>query len=69
MKIAERTAEWRRERRVLLRVSRAAWRLEQAGRERSRALASGWPSPEDPGGDDDADWTAASRSRAGYPMR
>ena len=30
MKIAERTAAWRRERRVLLRVSRAAWRLEQA---------------------------------------
>jgi hypothetical protein len=42
MKIAERTATWRRERRVLLRVSRAAWRLDQAERERSRALA---PSP------------------------
>jgi len=28
MKIAERTAVWRRERRVLLRVSRAAWRRE-----------------------------------------
>ena len=40
MKIAERTAAWRRERRVLLRVSRAAWRLEQAERERSWALAS-----------------------------
>ena len=40
MKIAERTARWRRERRVLLRVSRAAWRLEQAERERSWALAS-----------------------------
>jgi hypothetical protein len=40
MKIAERTASWRRERRVLLRVSRAAWRLEQAERERSWALAS-----------------------------
>jgi hypothetical protein len=40
VKIAERTATWRRERRVLLRVSRAAWRLEQAGRERSWALAS-----------------------------
>jgi len=37
MKIAERTATWRRERRVLL---RAAWRLEQAERERSWALAS-----------------------------
>jgi hypothetical protein len=40
MQIAERTARWRRERRVLLRVSRAAWRLDQAGRERSWALAS-----------------------------
>ena len=30
MKIAERTATWRRGRRVLLRVSRAAWRLERA---------------------------------------
>jgi hypothetical protein len=99
MKIAERTATWRRKRRVLLRVSRAAWRLEQAGRERSWALASaraggasiralaaaaglsscrvhqivaaaglneldaalgelraaGWPAPEDPDGDDDAE--------------
>jgi hypothetical protein len=33
-------AAWRRERRVLLRVSRAAWRLEQAERECSWALAS-----------------------------
>ena len=40
MKIAERMAAWRRERRVLLRVSRAAWQLEQAERERSWALAS-----------------------------
>ena len=40
MQIAERTARWRRERRVLLRVSRAAWRLEQARRERSWALPS-----------------------------
>ena len=40
MKIAERKAAWRRERRVLLRVSRAAWRLDQAEREHSRALAS-----------------------------
>ena len=39
-KVAERTAAWRRERRVLLRVSRAAWRLEQAERERTWALAS-----------------------------
>jgi hypothetical protein len=35
MKIAERTAAWRRECRVLLRVSRAAWRRDQAERERS----------------------------------
>jgi hypothetical protein len=99
MKIAERMATWRRERRVLLRVSRAAWRLEQAERERSWALASaraegvsiralaaaaglsssrvhqivaaadldeldaalgelraaGWPAPEDPEVDDDAE--------------
>jgi hypothetical protein len=99
MQIAERTATWRRERRVLLRVSRAAWRLGQAERERSWALASahaegvsirtlaaaaglsssrvhqivaaadldaldaalgelravGWPAPEDPEGDDDAE--------------
>jgi hypothetical protein len=99
MQIAERTATWRRRRRVLLRVSRAAWRLEQARRERSWALASaraegvsiralaaaaglsssrvhqivaaarldeldaalgelravGWPAPEDPDGDDDAE--------------
>src|SRR6266849_6574207 len=40
MKIAERTATWRRERRVLLRVSRAAWRPEQAERERTWALVS-----------------------------
>jgi hypothetical protein len=33
-------AAWRRERRVLQRVSRAAWRLEQAERERAWALAS-----------------------------
>ena len=90
---------WRRERRVLLRVSRAAWRLDQAERERGWALASaraegvsirtlaaaaglsparvhqitaaadldeldaalgelraaGWPAPEDPDADDDAE--------------
>jgi len=40
MQIAERAAAWRRERRALLRVPRAAWRLEQAERERSWALAS-----------------------------
>ena len=40
MTITDRMAAWRRERRVLLRVSRAAWRLEQAERERSWALAS-----------------------------
>jgi len=38
--ITDRMGAWRRERQVLARVSRAAWRLEQAGRERSRALAS-----------------------------
>jgi hypothetical protein len=92
-------ATWRRERRVLRRVSRAAWRLDQAERERAWALASaraegisirtlaaaaalsparvhqitaaadldeldaalselraaGWPAPEDPDGDDDAE--------------
>ena len=99
MTITDWMAAWRRERRVLQRVSRAAWRLEQAERERSWALASaraegvpirklaaaaglsparvhqitagpdldeldaalgelraaGWPAPEDPGGDDDAE--------------
>jgi hypothetical protein len=100
--ITERMAAWRREQRVLGRVARAAWRLEQAERERSWALASaraegvsirtlaaaaglsparvhqitagadldaldaalgelgelraaGWPAPEDPDGDDDAE--------------
>jgi hypothetical protein len=38
MKTAERTATWRRER-VVLRVSRLTWRLEQAERECARALA------------------------------
>jgi len=38
--ITDRMAAWRRERRVLLRVSRAAWCLEQAERERSWALVS-----------------------------
>ena len=38
--ITERVAAWRRERRVLPRVSRAAWRLDQAERERAWALAS-----------------------------
>ena len=33
-------AAWHRQRRVLLRVARAAWRQEQAERERSWALAS-----------------------------
>ena len=40
MTISERIEAGRRERRVLTRVSRAAWRLEQAGRERAWALAS-----------------------------
>jgi hypothetical protein len=38
--ISERIAAARRERRVLARVSRAAWRLEQAERERTWALVS-----------------------------
>ena len=38
--INERIEARRRERRVLTRVSRAAWRLEQAGRERTWALVS-----------------------------
>jgi hypothetical protein len=97
--ITDRMAAWRRERRVLARVARAGWRLEQAERERCWALASaraegvsirklaaaaglcparvhqitagagldeldaalgvlraaGWPAPEDPGGEDDAE--------------
>ncbi len=40
MTISERIEAGRRERRVLARVCRAAWRLEQAGRERVWALAS-----------------------------
>ena len=38
MTISERIKSGRRERRVLARVSRAAWRLEQAERERTWAL-------------------------------
>ena len=40
MTISERIEAARRERRVLARVSRAAWRLEQAERERTWALVS-----------------------------
>ena len=40
MTISERIEAGRRERRVLTRVSRAAWRLEQAERERTWALVS-----------------------------
>ena len=40
VRISERIEAGRRERRVLTRVSRAAWRLEQAERERTWALAS-----------------------------
>ncbi len=40
MTISERVEAGRRERRVLTRVSRAGWRLEQAGRERVWALVS-----------------------------
>lgn len=36
--ITDRMAAWRRERRVLRRVSRAAWRLDQAERERAWLL-------------------------------
>ena len=38
--VLERMAEWRRRRRVLVRVTRAAWRLEQAERERAWALVA-----------------------------
>ncbi|MGA2826518.1 MAG: hypothetical protein ABSF03_10380 [Streptosporangiaceae bacterium] len=41
MTISERIETARRERRVLARVSRAAWRLEQAERERTWALGLG----------------------------
>jgi hypothetical protein len=40
VRISERIEAARRERRVLARVSRAAWRLEQAERERTWALVS-----------------------------
>ncbi len=40
MTISERLEAGRRDRRVLTRVSRAAWRLEQAERERTWALVS-----------------------------
>ena len=40
MRISERIGTARRERRVLTRVSRAAWRLEQAERQRTWALVS-----------------------------
>jgi hypothetical protein len=40
VRISEQIETARRERRVLARVCRAAWRLEQAGRERAWALAS-----------------------------
>ena len=40
MTISEQVEAGRRERRVLTRVSRAAWRLEQAERERTWALVS-----------------------------
>ena len=40
MTISERIEAGRRERRVLTRVRRAAWRLEQAERERTWALVS-----------------------------
>jgi hypothetical protein len=40
VRISEQIQTARRERRVLARVCRAAWRLDQAGRERAWALAS-----------------------------
>lgn len=40
MAVSERIETWRRERRVLTRVARAAWRLRSAERERDWALAS-----------------------------
>ena len=40
MTITDRMVAWRRERRVMRRVSRAAWHLDQAERERAWALAS-----------------------------
>ena len=40
MTITDRMVAWRRERRVLRRVSRAAWHLDQAERERGWALSS-----------------------------
>ena len=40
MRISEQIETARQERRVLARVCQAAWRLEQAGRERAWALAS-----------------------------
>ena len=42
MTTSERIEAGRRERRVLTRVSRAGWRLEQAERERTWALVSAW---------------------------
>jgi hypothetical protein len=83
MKIAERTATWRRERRVLLRVSLASARaegvsiralaaavrlsssrvhqivaaagLDELDAQLGELWAAGWPAPEDPDGDDDAE--------------
>jgi hypothetical protein len=49
--ISEQIEAGRRERRVLTRVSRAGWRLEQAERERTWALAR----PEDPDSGEDTE--------------
>jgi hypothetical protein len=46
--ISEQIETARRERRVLARVCQAAWRLEQAGRERAWALASALAEERDP---------------------
>ena len=116
MTISERIETARRERRVLTRVSRAAWRLEQAERERTWALvsaraegisirklaaavglspsrvhqlvaaagldaldaldaalgelrAAGWPAPRIRTPGRTPNWTAATASPTGYPMR
>ena len=52
--ISERIEAARRERRVLVRVSRAGWRLEQAERERTWALVSA-RAPEDPDSGEDTE--------------
>ena len=58
MQIAERTARWRRERRVLLRVSRAVWRLDGRDTIADRLLdEAGWLRQ-------CADWLMTTRQRS-----